>query len=510
MFLELRPGHLIEPLTGRRWDPEQITYQLFQRIAFYQNQGMSRNDRIFVHHGNKLEFFADLAAAWSLGACVIPIDPRLTQFEVETLAAAATPRFSLWHGGIDESIAATLAGDVNVLDTSDLFSEKSDAPPLVQSNTGLSLDDAALILFTSGTTGQPKGVVHTHRSLRARWISLRQSLGIEKFRRTLCLLPTHFGHGLICNCLFPWLSGQDLFLVPPFKPDTVMRLGHLLDQHEISFMSSVPLVWRLALKMAKPPESGKLERVFCGSAPLSAYLWREIQKWSGTPEVFNSYGITETGSWVAGTSIGDFEPQDGLIGEPWGAVVKILKSADTDKPMSLLEECSPGESGYVWLNTPPLMKGYYGRDDLTSQVVKEGWFMTGDIGVVDDRGYLYLRGREREEINKGGTKVYPGDIDAVVERFSDVADVCCFGYDDDPFYGQNVGVAVVLKKNSDRAIADLYGWARQHLAKYQMPVRWYIVDEIPRTSRGKMNRAKVSETCSSLHPIDLKRLLKKQ
>ena len=507
MFLDLQPGNLIEPLTGRRWDPEQFTHQLFQRIASYQDQGIARNDRVFVHHGNKLEFFADLLAAWSLGACVIPIDSRLTRFEVETLAAAATPRLSLWHGGIDESIASTLADlDVQVLDTSDVFRETLDTQPPGPSNVQLSLDDPALILFTSGTTGQPKGVVHTHRSLRARWISLRQSLGIKKYRRTLCLLPTHFGHGLICNCLFPWLFGQDLFLLPSFKPDAVMQLGHLLDRHEISFMSSVPSVWKLALKTAKPPESGKLERVFCGSAPLSAYLWREIQEWSGTQEVFNSYGITETGSWVAGTSMGDFEPEDGLIGEAWGAVVKILKSGDTDKPMSLMDECSPGESGYVWLNTPALMKGYYRRDDLTNQVVNQGWFMTGDIGLLDDRGYLYLRGREREEINKGGMKVYPGDIDAVVERFNDVVDVCCFGYDDDPLYGQNVGVAVVMKTISDRELVDLYGWTRRHLAKYQMPVRWYLVDEIPRTSRGKMSRARVAETCSSLHPIDLKLL----
>ena len=87
----------------------------------------------------------------------------------------------------------------------------------------LSLDDDALILFTSGTTGQPKGVVHTHRSLRARWMSLRQSLGIESFRRTLCLLPTHFGHGLICNSLFPWLFGQDLYVLPPFRADLLLR-----------------------------------------------------------------------------------------------------------------------------------------------------------------------------------------------------------------------------------------------------------------------------------------------
>jgi acyl-CoA synthetase (AMP-forming)/AMP-acid ligase II len=286
-----------------------------------------------------------------------------------------------------------------------------------------------------------------------------------------------------------------------------MQLGTLLDEHDITFMSSVPPVWRLALKMAKPPQSRKLERVFCGSAPLSAFLWKEIQEWTGTKEVFNAYGITETGSWVAGTTVPDFTPEDGLIGEPWGAVLKILKSASTEKPPVLIEECAPGEPGYVWLNTPALMRGYFGRDDLTNQVVSQGWFMAGDIGFVDDRGWLYLRGREREEINKGGMKVYPGDIDAVIERFEDTVDVCSFGYDD-PLYGQDVGVAVVMKETSNEAVRDLFDWTKQHLAKFQMPVRWYIVDAIPRTSRGKVNRTNVAEVCSGLTPFDLHKVLK--
>jgi acyl-CoA synthetase (AMP-forming)/AMP-acid ligase II len=97
--------------------------------------------------------------------------------------------------------------------------------------------------------------VHTHRSLRARWIGLRQALDVESFRRTLCLLPTHFGHGLICNCLFPWLSGCDLFVTPPFQPDLLMRLGSLVDEHRITFLSSVPSMWRVALKLARPPRA---------------------------------------------------------------------------------------------------------------------------------------------------------------------------------------------------------------------------------------------------------------
>ena len=213
MFLDLQAGNLIEPLSGRRWDRQTIMRQFYRRIVHYQSHGMTYPDRVFLHYGNKLEFFVDLLAIWTLGGCVIPIDSRLTEFEVETLARAAAPRFSLWHDTMDKSIAASLSDlNIKIMETSDDFA--NDPPIQTPSLSGcrLSLDQPALILFTSGTTGQPKGVVHTHRSLRARWMSLRQCLGLAKFRRTLCLLPTHFGHGLICNCLFPWLSGQDLFI----------------------------------------------------------------------------------------------------------------------------------------------------------------------------------------------------------------------------------------------------------------------------------------------------------
>jgi acyl-CoA synthetase (AMP-forming)/AMP-acid ligase II len=139
-----------------------------------------------------------------------------------------------------------------------------------------------------------------------------------------------------------------------------------------------------------------------------------------------------------------FTPEDGLVGTGWGAIVKVLKSNSTDSPPGDAEECKPGESGYVWLNTAALMKGYLGRDDLTAQVVSGGWFLTGDIGLVDDRGWLYLNGREREEINKGGMKIYPADIDAVVEGFPGASDVCAFPCDH-PLYGQDIAMAVVLR-----------------------------------------------------------------
>jgi acyl-CoA synthetase (AMP-forming)/AMP-acid ligase II len=503
LFVDLEVGNLCEPGSGRGWDRREIHSQIWRRIAFLRASGLTRNDRVLIHYGNTMEFFADLMAIWSLGGCAIPVDPRLTSFEVETLAATARPKLSLWHDSVDKSAAAAVGNlGVRTVQTDGAFDDHRPLDLSGPLTSQLDLDQQALILFTSGTTGKPKGVVHTHRTLRARWMSLRENLDLANFRRSLCLLPTHFGHGLICNCLFPWLSGQDLFILPPFRTDTIMQLGNLIDEYEITFLSSVPTVWRLALKIAKPPQGKSLKQIHCGSAPLSAHLWQQVKEWTGTDNVLNAYGITETGSWVAGTSVANVEVEDGLIGRPWGAVIKVLKNGTTDVLPSQSEECKPSEQGYVWINTPALMQGYLGRDDLTHQVISQGWFLTGDIGLIDDRGLLYLRGREREEINKGGLKIFPGDIDSVVERFPEALDVCTFGYQDQ-LYGEDVGIALVLKRSDKKVLDDLYDWTRRHLAEHKMPRRWYLLSEIPRTSRGKVSRAQVAEACKGLTPTDV-------
>lgn len=503
MFLAPHIGAMIEPLTGRRWEPAEIRQRVLLRASEHAAGGLAPGDRVFMLHGNTLEFFVDLLAVWSLGACAVPLDARLTPFEVETLARFAAPRVALADSSVDRAILDALRSmDVQVVEPSADWraSGAHETPPSVQ--PAVSLDQDALILWTSGTTGAPKGVVHTHRSLLARWTSLRESLGLETFARTLCLLPTHFGHGLICNALYPWLSGRDLYVMPPFKPALLMGLGDLLDDHGITFMSSVPAVWRLALRTAKPPARRTLQRVFCGSAPLSAALWRDVQDWTGAREVFNAYGITETGSWLAGTSLSPFTPEDGLVGVPWGATVNILAEGDPVSAWADGRESRPGELGLVWVKTPALMRGYLERDDLTRDVVRNGWFLTGDIGLKDERGWLYLKGREREEINKGGMKIYPGDIDAVVERFAGVLDVCTFACED-PLHGENVALAVVLKSPDAATLQEIAAWCEHYLAKHQMPVRWYLVDEIPRSTRGKINRRMVGEHCQSLRPVDL-------
>lgn len=502
MLMNLNVGNLTEPISGRAWDKAEIGKQTALRIARLHKLGLKPQDRVFLPFGNRLEFFAELLAIWQLGACAIPVDARLTAFEISTLAQTAKPKLAIVAEDTEAAILEALASSgIPNIKTHETGTTEAAA-------AAIKLDDDALILFTSGSTGAPKGVVHTHRSLRARWMALHQALSIDDFSRTLNMLPTHFGHGLICNCLFPWLSGQDLYITPPFRPDIIMRLGAILDEHKITFMSSVPSIWKLALKLSKPPQLHSLKRVHVGSAPLSAGIWDDIRNWTGTRQVCNAYGITETGSWVAGLSDANCDAEDGLVGEGWGAIIKVLKTADTNAPLDSKAECATNEAGYVWLNTPALMQGYFQRDDLTQQAVINGWFFTGDIGLLNEKGQLVLRGRERDEINKGGMKIYPADVDAVVERFEFASDVCTFA-NDDAIYGQTVAMAVVLTKQDDTTICALYDWMKMHLAEPKMPNQWWVVTEIPRTSRGKINREAVKTACISLPPIDLVGILNK-
>lgn len=495
-------GELTEVGTGRHWPVPEIHAQIETRRQLLAHHGLSRGDKVLIHFGNRLEFFAELIAIWSMGACAIPIDGRLTQFEINKIANASCARFSI----VDDETADTtndLDPNISVLNSlhaCDKTMKLSSAPEK------LFLDDDALILFTSGSTGKPKGVVHTHRSLQAKWVSLRETLGLDAYRNSLCVLPTHFGHGLICNCLFPWLAGCHLFVAPPFDTALLLQLGAVIDENEITFMSSVPSLWNLALRAPKSPEGKTLRRLHVGSAPLSASLWRQIQEWAGTRKVFNAYGITETGSWVAGTTGGEVVPESGLIGEPWGSSIKVLNLYDTAAPFTPDLGCASGDTGMIWLHTPALMKGYFQRQDLTDACVRQGWFMTGDIGAIDEQGRLFLKGRERDEINKGGMKVYPADIDEIVEQFEATDEVCTFGIEDE-LYGQNVAMAVVLCDESDETVRALQAWIESHIARHKHPIRWYVLDKIPRTSRGKINRDSVAQLCSLRPPLDLQRMI---
>ena len=475
-----RLGAIADAKTGEEWSGAQLASEAERRARRLAAADVGRGDRVVIRHGGTPAFFADLFAAWRTGACAACINPGTTDPELANLAAFVEAK-------------AILSGDAQTepkgVDAPNLrLGERSgrEAEPASAS----SLDDDALILFTSGTTGAPKGVVHTFRSLLAR-VALNQAhIGAADLARTLCVLPTHFGHGLIGNCLTPLLAGSPLLLGPPGTVQGAAQLAKLVDAERVTFMSSVPSYWKLALKVTKPPAGSTLRRVHVGSAPLSAELWRQIGAWAGTDEVVNMYGITETANWLAGASAREGGVGDGRIGRMWGGAIAV-RGLDGSI-------CGEGE-GELLVQSASLMKGYFRRPDLTEAVLRDGWFHTGDIGRIDALGEVWLTGRAKYEINRGGLKVHPEDIDVLLERHEAVHEACAFAIPDE-VAGESVGVAVQLADGAVLEPKALKAWSAERLAREKLPDRWWIVAEIPKTDRGKVNRDVVARACLARKP----------
>jgi len=255
-------------------------------------------------------------------------------------------------------------------------------------------------------------------------------------------------------------------------------------------------------KATAPPKRGTLRRVHSVSASLPKDTWQAMQRWSGTPRVVTAYGTTESASWAVGVLERDVVPEEGLIGVGWGYEVKVTRMHGEEDAGMTDEPCTAAETGMVWLRGPGLMRGFLDRQDLTDAVLRRGWYMTGDLGYLDDRGRLFVHGRARDEINRGGVKVFPADIDHVAVQFPGVMDACAFRLPD-PLYGETVGIAVVLEKCSADALAGLHRWLEQRLARHKMPARWYRVDSLRRVHRGKINRDEVMRQCETQSPIDI-------
>ena len=297
-------------------------------------------------------------------------------------------------------------------------------------------------------------------------------------------MPTHFGHGLIGNSLTPLLGGGDLHLLTDPGLAGAARLGATVSEHGITFLSSTPALWRIALR-ASPPPRPVLGRIGVGSAPVSPALIQAIIDWSGTDDVWNMYGMTETANWAAGSSARDRPPEDGLVGRMWGgeAAIRLDDGA-----------IAPHGSGEIVVRTPSVMAGYYRRADLTQEAFCDGWYRTGDSGEVSRNGLIRLTGRIKDEINRAGAKVIPEEIDRLLEEHQDVSEACAFAIAD-PVAGEIVGVAVQPTDGADVDTAALEKWCRERIRRICVPERWFVLPELPRTARGKLSRDAVRKRC---------------
>ncbi len=348
-------------------------------------------------------------------------------------------------------------------------------------------DDVAEIIYTSGTTGRPKGAMLTHHNLLidASWIARWNRLGEDD--RALCVMPLFHINAQIVTVLTPLYHGGSVVLPERFS---VTRFFPLINYYGATYVGTVATMLSMLLNKAGPREAAesKLKIVFCGSAPVPAEVLEKFEKTFQVP-VIEGYGMTETS---CRSTFNPLPPPDALklgendgyrkigsVGLPLGNEMLVLD--DHDNPLG------PGEIGEIVIRGPNVTKGYYKDRVSTAKVMRGGWFYSGDLGYYDEDGYFYIVDRKNDMIIRGGENIYPREIEEVLYTHPAVRDAACIGIPDQ-LYGEEVAAFVVLKDTARAAEEELVSFCRERLAAYKCPKKVTIVEEIPKSSSGKLLR----------------------
>lgn len=359
-------------------------------------------------------------------------------------------------------------------------------------------DRAALLLYTSGTTGRPKGVVHTHATLRAQVVSLVEAWGWSAADELLHVLPLHHTHGLVNGLLCALWSGAACRMHPGFDVDEVWsalagedpRTGS--DAADVTLFMGVPTMYVKLLRRWREAEGEERERLsraarslrlaVSGSAALPVPVFEAWEELAGEP-LLERYGMTEIGMALSNPLDGERRP--GHVGRPLPGVSVQL----ADEEGSVIEE--EGVAGEIEVRGPNVFREYWGLPVATREAFRDGWFATGDEAVVDD-GYYRILGRTSVDIiNTGGYKVSALEVEATLLRHPAVADCAVVGVEDQE-WGERVCVAVVVEEGREAPVlAELRAWGKERLAPYKVPSRLEVLEELPRNPLGKVTKPDV-------------------
>lgn len=488
------PGHFLDELratvAGRGGRPALIhreatfSFAELDRRArrcagWLQGLGVEKGDRVAVATAEKRPFLAAHLGALYAGACSLPLNPRFTPDELRYFLADSAARVAVVGPELRptvEGLRAELPGLGAVVDAEAAW----EAPEGPYRDPEVAADDPCLILYSSGTTGRPKGVVHTHANLAASLHALRDCWRFTADDVTVTVLPLFHIHGLSFAAHLSLLTGGCMVMEDAFHP---RRTLDVVGKGTV-FMA-IPTFYYAFLERPEFAEAarawGRVRLFTCGSAPIRPEVLPGLESILGRP-VINRYGMTE--GHVLTSLPPDGPWPRGSVGLPLGGI-ELRLARDDGAP------AGPGEVGSVLVRGPNLFREYWGNPEATRAAFASGWFDTGDLGTRDPAGFLTLVGRKHDLIITSGFNVYPQVVERVLNACPGVRESAVLGLPDDR-RGERV-VAVVVRDDPTLDERRVRAHCGGHLVDYQRPASVVFVDALPRNALGKVLRRELRD-----------------
>jgi acyl-CoA synthetase (AMP-forming)/AMP-acid ligase II len=457
--------------------------------------GLRRGDAVGLVGANTAEFVVALMGAARAGLVIAPLDPALPQSEMSArLERLGAQAILVGPSAVDAARVAQfripareLRVDISARRTAITTLETGTGPVRRVRGAAHELpEDAALVLFTSGTTDQAKMVALTHANVAAsvRGICAGYELGPED--ATVAVMPLFHGHGLLAALLSSLASGGCVLL-----PERGRFSAHTFwdDVRAVAatWFTAVPTIHQILLQRSARDYPGKdavpLRFVRSCSAPLDTVTARAMERTFRAP-VLCAYGMTETTHQATSQPLPLRGPaKQGSVGTATGVDLRVVDSEG--------RACQAGTVGEVWVHGPTVARGYLANPAATAHSFADGWFRTGDLGSVDEDGYLFLTGRIKNIINRGGEKISPEHVEAVLAECSGVTEAAVFAIPD-AIYGEGVGAAVVIAEGENVSPEEILQDSRDRLAPFEVPDRLTVVAALPHTAKGALDRRAVA------------------
>jgi acyl-CoA synthetase (AMP-forming)/AMP-acid ligase II len=452
--------------------------------------GVSRGDRVGMALPNGLANVVTFLAA-SVAGTAAPLNPAYKEEEFRFYLEDTNARVLLLPPEGNEE-ARRAAGDRVPILTVEMDSNGTVTLSGVTKRKPVAapaLTDTALILHTSGSTGRPKRVPLSHTNLSISAGNVARSYALSENDVSLCVMPLFHVHGLVASTLATLATGGTVVVPQKFSPLSFWRVAR---DHGATWYSAVPTIHQLLLARAdkngpRPAGAEKLRFIRSCSASLPPQVMHDLEAAFGAP-VLEAYGMTEAAHQMSSNPLPPAARLPGSVGRGTDVKISIMDGEGRHLPS--------GERGEVVIQGPNVVSGYENNPDANATSFTDGWFRTGDQGFLDENGYLTLTGRLKEMINRGGEKISPREIDEVLLAHPGVAEAVCFGAPH-PTWGEEVAAAVVVRPASESGNAttgqELLAYCKEKLSDFKRPKQIHIVDAIPRTATGKIQRRVVAQ-----------------